>query len=190
LLWAARQVEAVRAARGGQPRVFYTLPYLASINAMADRLGDGLGDRDLVGVAHSRAALYHLSRSLCDDDVSTAGAAGLAGKAVSRAAATRLFRELVRVGTPYQLLRGALAGPAHSGILVDCANSVFILDELHAYDARRLGFILAMVALWKQLCRGRWRTCWATPWGRARWWSRRWTGRGRCGTGWRSARVT
>jgi CRISPR-associated endonuclease/helicase Cas3 len=151
LLWAARQVEAVRAARGGQPRVFYTLPYLASINAMADRLGDGLGDRDLVGVAHSRAALYHLSRSLCDDDVSTAGAAGLAGKAVSRAAATRLFRELVRVGTPYQLLRGALAGPAHSGILVDCANSVFILDELHAYDARRLGFILAMVALWKQL---------------------------------------
>lgn len=122
-LWAARQVESLRELHGGQPRIFYTLPYLASINAMTDRLGTGLGDPDLVGVAHSRAALYHLSRSLCDDDPTTqlpgraeadaAHRAGAAAKAVSRAAATRLFRELVRVGTPYQLLRGALAGPGH-----------------------------------------------------------------------------
>jgi CRISPR-associated endonuclease/helicase Cas3 len=57
-----------------------------------------------------------------------------AHKAVSRTAATRLFRELVRVGTPYQLLRGALAGPAYSSILVDAVNSVFVFDELHAYE--------------------------------------------------------
>ena len=160
-LWAARQVESIRAQRGGQPRIFYTLPYLASINAMASRLGRDLGDADLVGVAHSRAALYHLSRSLCDDgpspepagraEAGSANRATAAAKAVSRAAATRLFRELVRVGTPYQLLRGALAGPAHSSILIDSANSVFILDELHAYDTRRLGYILAMAGFWERL---------------------------------------
>jgi len=55
------------------------------------------------------------------------------------------------VSTPYQLLRGALAGPGRSGILIDSANSVFILDELHEYDTRRLGFILAMTRLWEQL---------------------------------------
>jgi CRISPR-associated helicase Cas3/CRISPR-associated endonuclease Cas3-HD len=161
-LWAARQVEALRARHGGQPRVFYTLPYLASINAMTERLGASLGDDGLIGVAHSRAALYHLDRSLREDssssrpprdpaDASSIQRADAAGKAVSRAAATRLFRELVRVGTPYQLLRGALAGAGGSGILIDSANSVFILDELHAYDTRRLGFILAMTRLWEQL---------------------------------------
>jgi CRISPR-associated helicase Cas3/CRISPR-associated endonuclease Cas3-HD len=161
-LWAARQVESMRELRGGQPRIFYTLPYLASINAMTARLGADLGDPDLVGVAHSRAALYHLDRSLRDDDSpvfsplgtagkAAAGRAGEAAKAVSRAAATRLFRELVRVGTPYQLLRGALAGAGHSSILIDSANSVFILDELHAYDTRRLGYILAMAGFWEQL---------------------------------------
>lgn len=160
-LWAARQVEALRGRYGGQPRVFYTLPYLASINAMADRLGADLGDMDLIGVAHSRAAHYHLDRSLRDGTMSSraptgtavpaADRSGAAGKAVSRAAATRLFREMVRVGTPYQLLRGALAGPGRSGILIDSANSVFVLDELHAYDARRLGFILAMAHFWEQL---------------------------------------
>jgi CRISPR-associated helicase Cas3/CRISPR-associated endonuclease Cas3-HD len=164
-LWAARQTESLRALSGGQPRIFYTLPYLASINAMSDRLATGLGNAELVGIAHSRAALYHLDRSLRDDtpparsgsaeEVATAAAAttrvSAAGKAVSRAAATRLFRELVRVGTPYQLLRGALAGPASSGILIDSAGSIFILDELHAYDTRRLGFILAMARFWEQL---------------------------------------
>lgn len=146
LLWAAAQVEDLRRICGGQPRVFYTLPYLASINAMVGRLGE-LIDDDMIGIAHSRAASYHLSRSLRGG----AGRQQAAETAVSRQAATRLFREPVRVGTPYQLLRGALVGPVHSSILADAANSVFILDELHAYDARRFGMILAMAGFWARI---------------------------------------
>ncbi|MGH3694933.1 MAG: CRISPR-associated helicase Cas3' [Pseudonocardiaceae bacterium] len=154
LLWAQTQIHALNRDTGGTPRLFYTLPYLASINAMTNRLRTELATVD-IGVAHSRAASYHLARALQDDcamapeDGKEQG--GAAHKAVSRAAATRLFRELVRVGTPYQLLRGALAGPAHSSILIDAANSVFVLDELHAYDPRRLGMILAMLRLWEDL---------------------------------------
>lgn len=152
LLWVVRQVAALRATNGGQPRAFDMLPYLASINAMALRLVNdcGLGDDD-VGIVHSRAASFHLSRSIRSDDESIERTVRAADKAVSRAAATRLFREPVRVGTPYQLLRGALAGPAHSGILIDSANSVFVLDELHAYDARQLGMVLAMLGFWEKI---------------------------------------
>lgn len=160
LLWAQTQLQALHHTTGGTPRLFYTLPYLASINAMTNRLRTELGTTD-IGVAHSRAASYHLARALRDDCVpaleapgprkETDGHQAAAHKAVSRATATRLFRELVRVGTPYQLLRGALAGPAHSSILVDAANSVFVLDELHAYDSRRLGMILAALRLWEDL---------------------------------------
>jgi CRISPR-associated endonuclease/helicase Cas3 len=151
LLWAARQVTGLQERTGGIPRVFYTLPYLASINAMTGRLRKDLDpdDEDLVGVAHSKAASYYLKAALngdCPPDEATA-----AQQAVVRSQSTRLFREPVRVGTPYQLLRGALAGPAHAGILIDSANSVFILDELHAYEPVRLGMILAMMRLWARL---------------------------------------
>ncbi len=155
LLWASRQVELIRQLRAGHPRVFYTLPYLASINAMSGRLREEAGAGS-VGVAHSRAASYYLKLAIdgCDHG-STADEDDLlaqaARQAVARNRATRLFREPVRVGTPYQLVRGALAGPAHSGILIDSANSVFILDELHAYEPKRLGMILAMLGLWSRL---------------------------------------
>ncbi|QKW20545.1 CRISPR-associated helicase Cas3' [Kitasatospora sp. NA04385] len=158
LLWAALQITELAHRMGGTPRLFYVLPYLASINAMADRFADLLGDPGLVGVAHSRAASYHLAAAIrptddTDQDTEHPGrpAPDEAAKALSRQAATRLFRESVRVGTPYQLLRAALAGPAHAGLLVDAANSVFILDELHAYDPRRLGYILAAARLWERL---------------------------------------
>jgi CRISPR-associated endonuclease/helicase Cas3 len=158
LLWAAGQVEQLRESTGGEPRVFYTLPYLASINAMSRRLRQELQDSsgDLVGVAHSRAASYYLKLAADDDcadhdEHDPARLAGAARRAVARNRATRLFREPVRIGTPYQLLRAALAGPAHAGILIDSANSVFILDELHAYEPRRLGMILAMARLWTRI---------------------------------------
>lgn len=147
LLWARTQITDMSGRAGGTPRLFYLLPYLASINAMADRLRRHLGSPEGIGVAHSKSASYHLARSLADDE----DPEGTAAKAHSRAEATRNFRELLRVATPYQLLRGALGGPVHSGILTDSARSVFVLDELHAYDTRRLGMILAMVRLWQQL---------------------------------------
>lgn len=152
LLWAATQIDDLSARTSGNPRVFYLLPYLASINAMTGRLGKDLNSPDGIGVAHSKAASYHLAQSLADgcpgDDTDPVDAAS---KAHSRAEATKNFRELLRVGTPYQLLRGVLAGPVHSSILTDSANSIFILDELHAYDARRLGMILAIMSFWHSL---------------------------------------
>ncbi|WP_246487642.1 CRISPR-associated helicase Cas3' [Actinomadura livida] len=152
LLWAATQIGDLSTRSNGNPRVFYLLPYLASINAMTGRLAKELDSPDGIGVAHSKAASYHLAQSLADgcpgDDTDPVDAAS---KAHSRAEATKNFRELLRVGTPYQLLRGALAGPVHSSILTDSANSVFILDELHAYDARRLGMILAIMSFWRDL---------------------------------------
>jgi CRISPR-associated endonuclease/helicase Cas3 len=158
LLWALRQTTDLATQLHCRPRVFYVLPYLASINAMTVRLEGELDAHQRIGVAHSKSASYHLARSLDEgcptDDDPTPGAPvdphAAAAKANSRAQATRNFRELLRVGTPYQLMRGALAGPIHAGILTDSANSVFVFDELHAYDTHRLGMILAMMGFWNE----------------------------------------
>ncbi|MEU6904407.1 CRISPR-associated helicase Cas3' [Streptomyces coeruleorubidus] len=149
-LWACRQTTTMHAAGQGVPRVFYTLPYLASINANADRTTRELGSTGQVGVAHGRAASYHLANAVCPEDGDTERVTA-AHKAVAREAATRLFKETVRITTPYQLLRAALVGPAHSSLLVDAANSVFIMDELHAYDTKRLGYVLAMMGTLERL---------------------------------------
>ncbi|MCX4884654.1 CRISPR-associated helicase Cas3' [Streptomyces sp. NBC_00847] len=151
LLWALRNLREMTANGQGIPRVFYLLPYLAAINSMVTRLEQDLQATGEIGVAHSKAGSFHLSRALQDDCAISDTAVKAARKSLSQTAATRLFRELVRVGTPYQPLRGALAGAAHSSVLVDSANSLFILDELHAYDPRRLGMILAMTGLWERL---------------------------------------
>lgn len=156
LLWSHTHTRGLAAGTGGTPRLFYSLPYLASINAMATRLRDVLG-QDQVGVVHSRAASFYLSTASCDDhgSVHQQGDSGpgrqQASRAVAQANASRLFRELVRVTTPYQLLRGALGGTAHAATLIDSANSVFVFDELHAYEPRRLGMILAMMRQWADL---------------------------------------
>ncbi|GLU46290.1 CRISPR-associated helicase Cas3' [Nocardiopsis ansamitocini] len=153
LLWALTQIRQLNATVGGQPRLFYTLPYLASINAMAERLGEGLDDPGLerIGVTHSKAAGYHLNRALSDEQDDESTPIEHAERAVAKANASRLFRELLRVTTPYQLMRAALAGTTHSSTLIDSANSVFVFDELHAYDSRRLGIMLAMMGLWVRL---------------------------------------
>ncbi|WP_158892604.1 CRISPR-associated helicase Cas3' [Amycolatopsis anabasis] len=141
-LWAETNADAISAACGGIPRVFYLLPYLASINAIADRLATDVG-QDVVGVLHSRAGLYHLDRA--DPEQARDEAAE---QAVSKQQASRNHRELLRVATPYQLLRAALSGPTNAATLLDTVNSVFIFDELHAYEPRRLGMILAMMTWW------------------------------------------
>lgn len=144
LLWASTQTHEQTQDTGGRPRLFYTLPYLASINAMSERLGKDLG-ADQIGVVHSRAAHYHLARASDDDPDKGEQPRQRASRAVAKANASRLFRELVRITTPYQLLRAAIAGPAHASTLIDAAGSTFVFDELHAYEPTRLGMILALM---------------------------------------------
>ncbi|GGI95164.1 CRISPR-associated helicase/endonuclease Cas3 [Saccharopolyspora subtropica] len=146
LMWSENAIEELSLQCGGRPRVFYVLPYLASINAMADRLARVC--RGEVGVVHSKAGVYHLQHLGEDTDQAPA-------RALEAVEASRLHRELLRVTTPYQLLRAAFAGVTDAATLVDTTNSVFLFDELHAYEPRRLGMILAMVRLWAQHLGGR-----------------------------------
>jgi CRISPR-associated endonuclease/helicase Cas3 len=144
LAWAS----AALARLPGQPRLFYVLPYLASINAMVLRLAGDLGcGVERIGVVHGKAAQVLLAWSAEDgtDDLDAAR------KARARQRMTGLFHERLRVGTPYQLLRGALLGPKHASVLLDAANSAFLLDELHAYEPKTFGWLLAALRLWERL---------------------------------------
>lgn len=136
LLWAAANG---RAGNGNAP-LFYVLPYQASLNAMRSRLGKRIGDEHIV-LQHSRA-LQALYRQLLNREYSAQDARRLA---LQELCLGRLHVTPLRVLTPYQLLRGAFQLKGHEAIWTDCAESRMVFDEIHAYDPRRLGMILAMI---------------------------------------------
>jgi CRISPR-associated endonuclease/helicase Cas3 len=143
--WASRQMESMP----GRPRLAWLLPYRASINAIRDRFARDLGcDAEGIGVLHATVAATLMGLIVCDDQ---APGPGHARKARAMAGAMRLFKQRVRVATPHQLLRAAIAGPKYSSVLLEQANSVLVLDELHAYDPVTFGRICAAMTLWEKL---------------------------------------
>ncbi|MFE4516208.1 CRISPR-associated helicase Cas3' [Kitasatospora sp. NPDC056783] len=150
LAWAARQ----SATMSGLPRVVWTLPYRASLNATRSRFQDDLHpaageSRPDIGLLHGALARTLLAEALEDDCCGPTKAD--ARKARARANAMRLFAQRLRVATPHQLLAAAIAGPTHSSVLLEQANSLFVLDELHAYDPEIFGRLCAAMRLWEQL---------------------------------------
>jgi len=136
LLWACSQGE-----NGSPlPRLFYTLPYQASMNAMYDRLRlRSFPGR--VGLEHSRSTLA-LYRRLLEDENNKGPALNLAKWAKTL---SRLYYFPVRVLSPYQMLKAPYRLKGYEAILTDLLEAACIFDEIHAYEAGRLAIILAMV---------------------------------------------
>lgn len=131
LLWAA--------ANNPLPRLFYTLPYQASMNAMYDRLQKIFPG--LVGLEHSRSLPAYYRRFL-DEDYSPENAEKAARWEKNLA---RLGFYPVRVFSPYQMLKAAYRLKGYESALSHYFQAAFIFDEIHAYEARRLAMILGMV---------------------------------------------
>ncbi|MHC1581466.1 MAG: CRISPR-associated helicase Cas3' [Candidatus Syntropharchaeia archaeon] len=137
ILWAQKN-------QSHNGRLFYVLPYTASINAMYRRLRKIFGDNN-VGLLHHRAtaSLYQM---LADDEdkLSHLDRQDIA-KAISE-----LSREIyfpIRVCTPHQILRYTLRGKGWEAMLVEFPNACFIFDEIHTYDPRVVGLTLGSAKL-------------------------------------------
>jgi CRISPR-associated endonuclease/helicase Cas3 len=136
LLWACAQGRD----SASLPRLFYTLPYQASMNAMYDRLEERCFPGQ-VGLEHSRSLLA-LYRRLLGDDYDRRQAARIARwtKELSR-----LHYFPVRVLSPYQILKGPFQLKGYEALLTDCLGAAFVFDEIHAYEVDRLASILATI---------------------------------------------
>ena len=124
------------------PRIFYALPYQASMNAMYDRLRSPLyfGDAS-VGLQHGRAlqALYQRLMS------SERGPKSARQDAKWRENLTRLHACPIKVFSPYQMLKVVYRIKGFEGMLTDYTQAAFIFDEIHAYEPGRLAIILCLI---------------------------------------------
>src|SRR5581483_7526029 len=145
LLWAVSQ---------NAPRLYYTLPYQASMNTMEKRLnedevdGEGKITRDApfknqVGLEHSRSTLAYYRRLLLEDENADPKKITQAARWLNDLARQNYYP--VRVLSPYQVLKAPYRLKGYETLLTDCYGAAFIFDEIHAYDAGRLAKILALV---------------------------------------------
>lgn len=135
LLWAAKQSEET----SGTPRLFYVLPFQASMNAMRRRLSTPFPNE--VGLQHGRG-LHALYRAYLQADVTSPQAARLARWARNLSS---LHAYPVKVLSPYQLLKACYRLRGYEAVLTDCFGGLFILDEMHAYEPERLAMIVGMM---------------------------------------------
>jgi CRISPR-associated endonuclease/helicase Cas3 len=143
LLWAQNN-------QGKNGRLFYVLPYTASINAMHRRLTNIFGAGN-VGMLHHRAtaSLYEI---LDDENTSRLEKQN---KAKALAGLAHEIWYPIRVCTPHQILRYTLRGKGWEYMLVEFPHACFIFDEVHAYDPRIVGLTLRsakMISGWGAKC--------------------------------------
>jgi CRISPR-associated endonuclease/helicase Cas3 len=123
-LWLQNQLK-----HSGQARVFYILPFTASINAMYKRLNEAIGD-DKVGMLHGK--LSDFFNNYFDDlqyDVRS--------KKDSIASIRDKFKSVVtpiKVVTPFQLLKHLFALKGYEQGFFEMAGSYLMFDEIHAYS--------------------------------------------------------
>lgn len=126
-------------------RVFYLLPYTASINAMYKRLQRNFGNDELVGLLHGKAS-YFLYKALSDDindyDITKKKIREIKGLS------KKIYRPY-KILTPFQILKAFFGTKGFEMQLSEMTNGLFILDEVHAYDAHTTSLILEILKILK-----------------------------------------
>jgi CRISPR-associated endonuclease/helicase Cas3 len=128
-------------------RVFYLLPYTASINAMYKRLQRDFKKEELVGVLHGKVT-YFLYKSFSENEGEVYTTARDKAKAIKDL--TKKIYRPYKILTPFQILKSFFGLRGFEQQLSEMTDGLFILDEIHAYDAHTTAIILEMLKILKQ----------------------------------------
>ncbi len=127
MLWLERQIQEY-----GQGRVFYLLPFTASINAMYERLSsneNGFGN-EKVGMLHGKLQNY-LYDYLDDVQYSSFTKKEEIGKIKNK---FKTIYTPLKVITPFQLLKHLFGLKGFEQGIFEWIGGYFIFDEIHAYS--------------------------------------------------------
>lgn len=146
-------------------RVFYVLPYTASINAMYKRLKKLVTEKK-IGMLHGKAT-YFVYKDLVDKkyrpqddkryqtkyqklvdegrDPESAKKLIAQDKARDERSLTKKICRPYKVLTPFQLLKAFFGISGFEMQMAEMSQGLFIFDEIHAYDPHTTALILTMI---------------------------------------------
>lgn len=145
----------VYANQSRNARLFYLLPYTASINAMVIRLQEVFG-RESVTAQHSKTLDFfydQLSEEASNDE--TIDYEKIEKEARSKKSLSSELFYPVKVATLHQILKTSLKGKGWELALYDYKNALFIIDEFHTYNALLTGMLLASIKLFRKMFNAR-----------------------------------
>jgi len=111
-------------------RVFYTLPFQASINAMYERIKDDLKD------TNADIRLLHAASSIKIEN----------GK-IEEKILQRHIGASIKILTPHQLASLAFATKGYEAMIADLKGCDVILDEIHTYSETTQAIVLKIVEI-------------------------------------------
>ncbi|MCA0364991.1 MAG: CRISPR-associated helicase Cas3' [Bacteroidetes bacterium] len=134
-LWVRKHFEENQTGR-----IFYVLPFTASINAMFERLS-AVVEEGKVGMLHGKLSSYlndyfeehqysHSSKKEAIDELKQK---------------FKYVTTPIKVSTPFQLLKHIFGLKGFEQGLFEWTNSYFIFDEIHAYDAKTFAQIKVLL---------------------------------------------
>ena len=134
LVWLKNQLE-----NRGQGRVYYILPYTASINAMYKRLNSCIGDSSKkVGLLHGNLMQY-LNLQMENHSIDT----------IELQEQVEDFKSMLmplKIVTPFQLLKHLFGIKGFEKGIFEWSGGYFIIDEIHAYEVKVFAQIIVLLS--------------------------------------------
>lgn len=135
-------------------RLFYLLPYTASINAMVKRLQKVFGDEKVTAL-HSKTLDFFYEQLAEEESNYEKDYKKIEAEARSKKSLSSELFYPIKVATLHQILKTSLKGKGWELALYDYKNALFIIDEFHTYDSLLTGLMLASIKLFKKLFNAR-----------------------------------
>ncbi|PID31197.1 MAG: hypothetical protein CR982_00020 [Candidatus Cloacimonadota bacterium] len=122
---------------GETTHLFYILPFTASINSMYERFSDIFGIEN-TGLLHSKALnsliqIHNENEKITIEDAKT----------IKEQSKKLLFP--IIISTPWQLIQYFFSIKFYETGLLLMSDALFIVDEIHCYDAKSMGMFLGMI---------------------------------------------
>jgi CRISPR-associated endonuclease/helicase Cas3 len=137
-LWLQKQMQL-----SGQGRVFYILPFTASINAMYERLGNEIGNKDKVGLLHGKLTEY--LESLVERENPTISQEKRQYLTHKLKEDYRTIVTPIKIVTPFQLLKNIFGLKGFEKGIFEWVGGYFIFDEIHAYQPDVFAQIIVLI---------------------------------------------
>ncbi|MCL5290440.1 MAG: CRISPR-associated helicase Cas3' [Bacillota bacterium] len=142
LLWAG----AVRKAKNTKGRLYFILPYRASMNAMKLRLEKHFGETS-TAVIHGKTLIQHyqehMEQGYTPDEARQ--------RAKHKESLARLNTTPIRVCSPYQLVKTFFAPKGYEALLSSVWGAQLVMDEIHAYEHELTAMTLSAAKFMKEV---------------------------------------
>jgi len=133
-------------------RIFYVLPYTASINAMWRRFNKLFGSSEYTAILHGKVS-YFLYKYLTEEKEESYKT--LVTKASHlKSLGKKIFRPY-KILTPFQIIKHFFKLKGYEQGVSELTGSLFIFDEIHTYDPHTTALILQIAFYIKETLRGK-----------------------------------